>query len=292
MWSSVVKRSAREVNYMREGIRAAMVISALWLWLTPMRAVGQESHRPTGSPCQAPEGAVVVRDGRVTIRADDQELIALLGELARCAPPLAVAVAPDLEAESVSIALADVPVDEALRRLVHAYDAFFYYAGAQASPVLAAVWVFPKGQGRALAPLDTTAWASDADVEKRLADPDPAARLRGLKALIERRGEGAVEALLTVLANGDDVVRAQALDVAIVGGLQVPPERLAALALSDPSPIVRLQALQYLPEGAELARVAEAAQHDPDPIVQLEAKSILERLVVARSPKAPPIPKP
>jgi hypothetical protein len=247
---------------------------------------GQGQREGPGSWCQQLEGAIVVRDARLSVRAADQSVAVVLGAVARCAPPLAVRVAPELEDNRVSIAFADVPIDEGLRRIVHAYDAFFYYAGATSSPVLQGLWVFPRGQGGALAPLDAVAWASDADVEKRLADPDPNTRFRALKAHIERRGEAAMAEVLTALADPDEVVRAQVLDLAFGSGLRIPPDRWSALALSDPSALIRLQVLQAAPDGPELASVAEIAQNDPDPHVQMEARAILARVAAAAAGSA------
>jgi len=249
-------------------------------------AGGREAQRPherPGSSCQQLDGAVIVRDARMSIHAADQSLAVLLGAVARCAPPLTVNVAPEIEDAQVSIRFTDEPVDEGLRRILRTYDVFFYYAGAPASPALAGVWVFPRGQGQAFAPLNAAAWASDADTEKRLTDSSPDTRLRALKALIERRGEAAMDAVLVALADEDDVVRAQALDLAFGSGLRIPPDRLSALALNDPSALIRLQALQYAPDGPELAAVAEAAQHDPDPFVQMEAQAILARVAASAS---------
>jgi hypothetical protein len=233
--------------------------------------------------CRQLGGVVVVYDGRVTIRAINQPLSLLLRAIASCVKPLATHIAPELENEAVTLACADVPIEEGLRRIVHAYDAFFYYAGAATSPALEGLWVFPRGNGRALAPLDAIAWASDADVEKRLASSDADVRFRALKALIDRRGEGAMDHVLAALADPDDVMRAQVLDLALSSGFRLPPDRWAAIALSDPSALIRLQALQSAPDGPELASVAETAQNDPDEYVQLEAREILARLAAERA---------
>ena len=245
------------------------------------------------SACQQLEGAVVVREGRLSIHAADYSLATLLGEVARCTPRLAISVAPEIESDSISIEFTNAPIDSGLRRIVGAYDAFFYYAGAPSSPVLEKLWVFPRGDGRALAPLDTAIWASDADVEKRLTDRDPDVRLRALEAHLERRGEAALDAVLTALADEDLVQRAQVLDLAFGGGLQIPSDRLMALVVSDPSPLIRLQALQNAPEGSELAGLAEAAQNDPDPHVQAEAQAILARVATAAAGTMKrPVPQP
>ncbi|HEY7058294.1 MAG TPA: HEAT repeat domain-containing protein [Vicinamibacterales bacterium] len=242
---------------------------------------GQRQPTRPGSSCRQLDDAVVVRDGRLSVRAADQSLALLLRAISRCTPQLAISVAPELEADSVSIVIADVPVDEGLRRIVDAYDAFFYYGGAPSSPAIERLWVFPRGRGYALAPLDTAVWASDADVDRRLADPDPDTRFRALKALIERRGATAIDAVLTALADPDETMRAKVLDLAFGRGLQIPPDRLTALVVSDSSALIRLQALQYFPDGPELVSVAEAAQTDPNPYVQMEAKAILARVAAA-----------
>ncbi len=255
-------------------------LAAEWAHAGPARD-NQRQHQQPGSPCRQLDGRVVVRDGRLSVNAAGQSVAVLLGAVAHCMPGLAVSVASELEDEPVSLAFGDLPIHEGLRRIVRAYDAFFYYGTAASAPVLERLWVFPQGKGDGLAPLDATAWASDADVEKRLTDAGPDIRFRALKALVERRGDAAMGAVLAALADPDEVVRAQVLDLALGSGLQIPSDRLAALVLSDPSALIRLQALQNAPEGPELAILAESAQSDPDRYVQMAARSILARVAAA-----------
>jgi hypothetical protein len=236
---------------------------------------------------------VVVREGRLSIRAENESLVALLSAVARHAS-LSITVAPELDADRVSIAFADMPIDEGLRRILREYDAFFYHSGALGTPAevpaeaethrLTAppltVWVFPRGSGRGLAPLSASAWVNDADLEAHLTAPNPGTRVRAIEALIERRGDEATSAVLMMLADDDDSVRARTLELAFGGGLEVPSDRVFDLALNDRSAVVRLQALQIASErpGPEAAAVAESAQHDPDPHVRIEAKAMLARL--------------
>jgi hypothetical protein len=268
---------------------SVMVIVAFGVQLSWTAAFGQ--GRASAS-CQQLDGSVVVRDARLSVHAVDRSLAILLGAVARCVPRLAIRVAPELESDTVSIEVRDVPLHEGVRQIVDTYDAFFYYKGASSPPVLERLWVFPRGQGEGLAPLDAAVWASDADVERRLTDADPQTRLLALKALIERRGDAAMSAVLGALAEPDEVARAQVLDLAFGNGLQIPSDRLTALVLSDPSPLIRLQALQNAPEGPELANLAEAAQSDPDPYVQMEARSILARVTAAGGSQRHPAPQP
>ena len=243
--------------------------------------------------CQESGRSVVVRAGRLSVEAEDQSLIALLGAIA-CRTPLAISAAPEIEADRISIVFAALPVDEGLRRILRTYDAFFYYAGGPTSPVLAGLWVFPQGEGRGLAPLNTMAWASDADIEARLTAADPDARARALAALVARRGASAMNAVLAALADDDDQVRVRAMELALVEGLELPADRVFDLAVNDRSPVVRLQALQIAAERPELASVAESAQHDPDPAVRSEALATLARHGAAAptSPGAKPLRRP
>jgi hypothetical protein len=276
-----VSRTGQEV-FMNPRLHVAVVAAVLSL--SPMDL--PDVRAQDGSFAH---GAVVVRDGRITLRAANQSLNSVLDEIARGAPPLAITLAPELEADRVSLAFANVPLDEGLRRILSGYDTFFSYAAAgrgATSSSLVGVWVFPRGGSRGLAPLDAVAWASDADIERRLTDPDPDIRIRALKALIDRRGEAAIGPVLTALAGEDEVVRAQVLDLASGGGLSIPVERLLALALNDPAPLIRLQALQLTPDCPELVVAAEAARQDPDPYVRLEAEAILARLAAASAPGA------
>ena len=262
--------------------RCVWVGSCCWS-LVAMTVVAAQDHGIAAGRGQGATAFVRIHDGRLTIRAQNESLGELLRLVAR-RTNVAITVAPGLEAASCSLAIVDVPLEEGLRRLVGAYDAFLFYAGAPKEPRLAGLWVFPRGQGRASAPLDTVMWASDADVARRLADPDSNVRLRALEALIERRGQEAIEVVLAALADADESVRAQVLDLAFSSGLQIPPDRWSALALSDPSPLIRLQVLQLAPDGPELTSVAETAQHDLDPHVQLEARSILARHASVSAP--------
>lgn len=254
---------------------------------------------------------VVVREGRLSIRAENESLVALLRAVARHTS-LSITVAPELDADRVSIFFADFPIDEGLRRILREYDAFFYHAGAPgtpaaevpaeaetqrlAAPPVTSVWVFPRGNGQGLAPLSASAWVSDADLEAHLTAPNPGTRVRALEALIERRGEEAMSAVLMMLADDDDSVRARALELAFGGGLEVPSDRVFDLALNDRSAVVRLQALQIASErpAPEAGAVAESAQHDPDPHVRIEAKAMLARLaaMAATSPGAARPPQP
>jgi hypothetical protein len=243
----------RSGNYSSVRFGVMVVMSALVVQLPWTPAFGQGG---TSSPCLQRDAGVVVRDARLSVHAADQSLAMLLGAIARCVPSLAIRVAPQLEDDLVSIGFAGVAVDDGLRQILQAYDAFFYYGGASHPTVLQRVWVFPRGSGDALAPLDAAVWASDADVDRRLTEADPDIRVRAVKALIERRGDAAISAVLNALADPDDAVRAQVLDLALGNGLQIPPE---------------------------LPTLASAAQNDPDPYVQMEARSILARLAVAPS---------
>jgi len=244
---------------------------------------------PSGAPPEA-QLQVAFKDGLVTLQAKDRPLSWFLNEISRAAG-VAVVLADGVGVERLSIDFKDLPAEEAFRQLLRDYDAFFFYSGEGMKPAsLRVVWVYPKGQGKGLQPVPPEQWASTKEFEEELGDPDPDVRARSIEALIERKGNRALEAVLKALEDQEARVRTRALYQAISAGLELPEDVLIALALSDSSPSVRFLALEALATGPEAHWIAQRALSDPSPHVQQRAQEILRGLETASRPAkaAPP----
>lgn len=251
---------------------------------------GQQSGSPTaGSPITSrldnqpskisdQESGVTFKDGRLSVRIEKRPLESLMDEIStKAGVPLVLS--EDVGGQVVSLNFQNLPLDEGLRRILKKYDAFFFYGvDEQDASSLKVVWVYPKGQGRGMAPVPAEKWASTKDVEAMLADKDPAVRGRAIETLVQRKGEAALDAVLKSLQDDNDQVRTRALYGAVRAGVQVSEAVLYNLAVNDASPDVRLLALQGLSNGPDARRMAERALDDPSEPVRVQAREILTRL--------------
>lgn len=240
---------------------------------------------------------ITVKAERLTVQVQDRPLDWVLEQISR-ESRVAIVRAAGVGGERVSLQLRDVPLDEALRQILADHDAFFFYGVEREEPTsLSVVWVYPKGQGRGLAPVPPEAWASTQEMQEQAkADPDPAARAKAIEALVERKGGQARDAVLEALQDRDDQVRTQALYAAQNAGIGIPAHALARMALRDSSPSVRFLALQGLAAdpnakaAIDLRTIATEALSDPSPHVQIKAQEILDRLDPAARPAQPSAP--
>ena len=143
------------------------------------------------------------------------------------------------------------------------------------------MWVYPRGSTRDIEPLPAELWASTRELRHQLTEWNPDLRARAIEELIARAGDAALPDVFTALADGNADIRQRALDAALAASLDVPLQQLHALTLNNPSPEVRLRALQALEERPDSATTIEAATHDPDANVRREAQSILTRVAQA-----------
>ena len=227
-----------------------------------------------------------VEDGRLTLKVTNRPLGWILDQLSQHAS-VAIVTGDGVGAELITIELRDIPVDEAVRRILHKHDAFFFYrADPEAGPssVLQVVWVYQKGHGVGLEPVPPEKWASTKDLKSTaLSSTDTESRMKAIVALIERGGKEARElALKVITGDKDESIRANALFAARQSGIEIPSTVLVSLFTLDPSPDVRFLALDALAGDPDNARsAAERGLNDPDPRVQSAAEDILKRLDAA-----------
>ncbi|HEX2341926.1 MAG TPA: hypothetical protein VHI98_15735 [Vicinamibacterales bacterium] len=190
----------------------------------------------------------------------------------------------DIAEHRISVQLADVPLDEGLRRLLKDYDTFFYYGGVGNAPSsLQAVWIYPKGTASALRPVPPEAWASSKELEAGFADRSPEVREQAYVALLLRPGSAGRERVLQAIrgvSETDEAVRQRLLSSAISNGMRLPPDLLADLARWDGSEGIRLMALDALVGDPIVQETAQAALTDSSQTIRKRAKEILAELAV------------
>lgn len=232
---------------------------------------------------QTPSQVLVsVKDGRLSVEARQAPLDALLAEIS---DQSGIAVSYDgLAAQFISIAFQDLALDQGLRKILEGQDIFFLYGARDSGYAPRALWVYPPGKGREMAPTPPEVWASTGELEQELAsNADASARMLAVEAVIERKGVQATDTVLYALNDADEQVRYGALSSALGIGIELTAGTLQNLMQYDPSPFVRglaLKAMSEIPGAnkAHLRDVAQAALADPHPDVQAEAEDMLTAL--------------
>jgi len=235
----------------------------------------------------APPPIVTFRDGRLSVRAQDRPLESILEEVSRKAG-VAILSGAGVDDQNIMVAFEEVPLDEGLQRILEGHDAFFFYGVAEHGPAsLRAVWVYPRGRGRALAPVPPEDWTSTKEAKARLSHPDPRVRAKAVETLVRQMREKALAAVLGALGDAEPRVRVRALFAAFSWGVDLPPDSLADLALRDGAPDVRFLALQALAAHPDGGAIAERALSDPSPHVRAKAREILQERAAAGGPAEP-----
>jgi len=287
----------------RSGLLALLVVAAV-APLGPVAVAQEQGPPPSGppslgkdasspgkpapaKPTDQPRPIITFKDGRLTVQVQNRSLEWVLEEISRQVR-VAIVRAAAVGGEQISLQMKDLPLDEALRQILPQHDTFFFYGSQKNGPaLLRAVWVYPRGQGRGLAPVPPETWASTAELEGRLGDSDPAVRAQSLEGLIERKQGQALDVVLRGLGDWDERVRTQALYGALNAGVTIPPETLAQMALGDPSSNVRFLALEALGGDSNAGAIAQQALNDPSPHVQRKAQEILRGMEAATRPPEP-----
>ncbi len=254
---------------------AAATDALLWTACSTSDDPAQDAQEPQSGPGQA---RVVVRGGTMSLEVRGCTLPQLLS-LVASRTGIRMAVSDALPRVRLSLRTPAQSIEAAIRELLRETDVFVLYAAEpDAGQRVAAVWVYPRGSTRGIEPLPAELWASTRELRHQLTEWNPDLRARAIEELIARSGEAALPDVFTALADGSADIRQRALDAALAASLEVPLQQLHALVLDDPSPEVRLRALQALEERPDSATTIEAATHDPDANVRREAQSILTRV--------------
>lgn len=228
---------------------------------------------------------LTIREGRLTLQVLHGSLGLILDEVAQAAK-ITIVRGEGVGDDLVSVDLRNTPLERGLQEILRNQDSFFLYGAEGNSPAsLKKVWVYPKGQARGLQPGPPEAWASVKEIEAKLANADALVRSRAYEALLERKGELALNAInRLVKEEKDDDVRTRVLSAALNSGLQLPVDLRISLASADPAEEVRLIALDTLRGDSNLAAIATGALTDPSPNVRIRAQEIINELNAASLP--------
>jgi hypothetical protein len=248
----------------------------------------QSANRPLPSASGPAQPIVTMKDGRLSLTANNQSLNSILDEISQLTR-IAI-VDSEVRDRPISVSFTDLEPDQALRLILKENDAFFLIgsdADGKTPASLKAVWVYPRGQGRAIEPIPMEQAASTKELKQQLDSTDPRIRARAIDGLTERDENQARDSVVAALKDSDPTVRTQALYSAENAGIDLPPDVLTNLATNDPAPEVRFLALDSLQGSPAGKAVIEQALHDPNPRVRDAAGQFLQRLQASRSPPVP-----
>jgi len=214
-----------------------LAMSALCVGLTSAGAPAGVSET---SPSETSAVLSVTLDGeRVTLRAESVRLDTLLTEIA-----LRSGVIVRFERglnEVVTTRLDDMPLHEALRRILRDYNFTLEYrptTGRRLAPLTGRLWVFRTGPATDVEPVPWLLGPSPAEreeamiaagetsdagalisLEQGLADPDPDVREAAVEGIAELDGEAAGFLLQRALVHADKAIREAAADYLADRGL-------------------------------------------------------------------------
>jgi hypothetical protein len=121
-------------------------------------------------------------------RRRDRPLMEVLSDISRLAR-IAIVPGEDFSRHRISVRCENVALEDGLRRILVAYDSFFFFGIDDAPPAsVKSVWVYSRGRGRGIAPVPPQMWASATELRDRLAREDAEARAAAIEALVEREG--------------------------------------------------------------------------------------------------------
>jgi hypothetical protein len=226
---------------------------------------------------------VSVDGGLLTLAAQDASLRSLLQDLSMQAG-IEIHLDPRFEDSIITASFRSRPLEPVLRGLLSAYDTFFVYrAPDELQPAsLRAIWVFPWGASEGLIPQQPPSKSARCgDLLAGLQSPDATQRVRALEFLAESDDGFAIEALQGALRDDNELVRYEAIMKLGQRGVSLREADVFHILSTDPSPLVRQQALENLVEtlGAADMRVklaAQAAVNDDDLTTRQRAQAIVD----------------
>jgi len=255
-------------------------------------SVGAAASAASSSASRVPAGnaQITLKDALLSVDFKNLPLERLGDELSHKGG-IAVVFLDNAASQRVSATFQKLTIDEGLRRILHDQDVFYFYSsdGNKAS-ALRAVWIYPKGKARGVAPVPPDQWGSNKDLATQLVSSDAATRGQAAETLIARKGDAATDVLLRALDDKDAQVRERALYASMQSKVEVPPSVLNKL-IQDNSADVRYLALHALSDSnsPDARSAAEQLSSDSNEAVRNEARDIISRLdVMSGQSKQPP----
>jgi hypothetical protein len=240
-----------------------------------------------GEPLQHSDAGVNVALSPPLARTGQYTLKAALDEIAG-GPRVQLIVPNELAQVTVAMPANAATPEQRLRELLSPFDFFLAYRGGDPAEI-AAVWVYPRGDGAGVDAHDLRASASLRDADADITNEDPIVRAQAVELLIDQQAPGAVDQLQTALRDPADLVRLRALDMALRRGMSPDSGQLQHLMQNDTSPAVRLLALTALAADPQLSAtqrqsLAVIAASDSDPYLQTQAQEVLAQLAAQAQP--------
>lgn len=240
------------------------------------------------------EGALIRATAqRITLDVSDYPTETLLEEISAQSGVAIIREYP-LASDRTTLQLVDIPLEQALRRILNQQDLFFSFTPvAEASStadesalLLSGVWVFSRGEGSQIVPVPARQLLSSSELTQDLTHSDSKVRARAVELLIARKGERAIDDVRFALNDQDAVVRERALQAALSAGIPLPEGSLGIMAQSDASATVRALSLAAIAGGPAatllsdpaIENLAQIALGDSDPGVRDQAREILDQL--------------
>lgn len=224
-----------------------------------------------------PSPISIDESGRLSVQLEKQPLRLVLSYIAE-RTGIAIDASGVDKHTGVTKQFREIALDEGLRRLLAEQDAFYFYeTQGNGLAKLQAVWVYPKGRGRKVSPGGSS--GTLAEIEKDLANSDSQIRATAVEEWVERKGSRSTDVVLRGLKDREEQVRNRTLFKALNAGVRLPPDFLSQMALSDPSPEVRVLALQSLTHDPARAKSVAAGvmNNDSDEAVREFARAIYEQ---------------
>lgn len=243
---------------------------------TQTKAVPTNPAVPASS-VDNPSPISIDESGRLSVQLEKQPLRLVLSYIAE-RTGIAIDASGVDKHTGVTKQFREIALDEGLRRLLAEQDAFYFYeTQGNGLAKLQAVWVYPKGRGRKVSPGASS--GTLAELEKDLANPDSQIRATAVEQWVESKGSRSTDVVLRGLKDREGQVRNRTLFKALNAGVRLPPDFLSQMALSDPSPEVRVLALQSLTHDPARAKSVAAGvmNNDSDEAVREFARAIYEQ---------------
>lgn len=224
-----------------------------------------------------PSPISIDESGRLSVQLEKQPLRLVLSYIAE-RTGIAIDASGVDKHTGVTKQFREIALDEGLRRLLAEQDAFYFYeTQGNGLAKLQAVWVYPKGRGWKVSPGGSS--GTLAELEKDLANPDSQIRATAVEQWVESKGSRSTDVVLRGLKDRDEQVRNRTLFKALNAGVRLPPDFLSQMALSDPSPEVRVLAMQSLTRDPDKAKsvAASVMNNDANEEVREFARAIYEQ---------------
>lgn len=220
-----------------------------------------------------------------------------------------------LSNEKITAEFQNLTIEELLKKILGKYSFAFVFSSAEAAEaneaphrvsMIKEAWIFTSDK-KGTSFSDLSIKGRDAlPAANEKAEPDKSNKLRQLEALKEKQDPSNIPVLLNFLKDPDTAISHAAMEILSNFGPLSPVEQIVDIAfnhndpqmrsellgmgfdisyekmvdhvLHDPSPQVRLEALQLLEGNENIEEVARHALNDPDPSVQDTAREILRRI--------------